>query len=425
MAIPSIAMIPSGYKAGKLYSVLPTNGNADLDVVRNSTANRINKDGLIESMAVNVPLLDYSDSTCPSLLLQPQSTNLITYPLSFGNSYWYKSGASIEVQGFASPSVDYPTSAFKLVEDTSNSQHAIWSSSSVSVVANTYLTFSAYVKKVDRKYVAVSIAHNSTNGTVAQFDLDTQSLVYSGDVGTIYTYVSGGIETIGNDWYKLSIVLQTTLTSIQPAIALSDDIFTSPSILNSANYTGDGTSGVYIFGAQLEQLSYPTSLMLPAVEGSTTTRLKDEVSKSGLSADINSAEGTLFVEMSALALTATNRRISLTDVAITDFVYIYFSSTNTLSARVQAGGLQEYQYDFAVDITQLNKVALKWKVNDFAFYVNGVKVNSQLSGNVPSANDLVSLNFEAYGSSNMEGNVNDLQVFKTALSDTKLAELTS
>jgi hypothetical protein len=78
MAIPSIALVPSGYKSGTLFSELPTNGNADLDVVRNSTANRINKDGLIEEMGLNVPLLDYSDSTCPSLLLQPQSRNEIT-----------------------------------------------------------------------------------------------------------------------------------------------------------------------------------------------------------------------------------------------------------------------------------------------------------------------------------------------------------
>ena len=96
MATPSLLMIPSGTKAGKLYSVLPEDGTGDFTVSRNSVANRVNSDGLLESMAVNVPRLDYSDGVCPALLTEPQSTNLITYPISFGNSYWTKSGASIE-----------------------------------------------------------------------------------------------------------------------------------------------------------------------------------------------------------------------------------------------------------------------------------------------------------------------------------------
>lgn len=77
MATPSIAIIPSGYKAGKVYSVLPTDGAGDLDFTRASSATRINKEGLLETVATGVPRLDYSDGGCPSLLLEPQSTNLI------------------------------------------------------------------------------------------------------------------------------------------------------------------------------------------------------------------------------------------------------------------------------------------------------------------------------------------------------------
>ena len=76
MATPSIAMIPSAYKTSKVYSVLPTNGGGDLAFTRASSATRINKDGLIESVVANIPRLDYTDGGCPSLLLEPQSTNL-------------------------------------------------------------------------------------------------------------------------------------------------------------------------------------------------------------------------------------------------------------------------------------------------------------------------------------------------------------
>jgi outer membrane lipoprotein SlyB len=82
MAIPSLAMIPSGYKATKLYSVLPTDGVGDFTVSRptggagtTGNATRTNSAGLLETVAPNVPRLDYSDGGCPVLLTEPQSKN--------------------------------------------------------------------------------------------------------------------------------------------------------------------------------------------------------------------------------------------------------------------------------------------------------------------------------------------------------------
>ena len=77
MATPSITMIPSGYKSQKVYSVLPTNGDVDLTFDRNNIGTRVNKNGLIEQVATDVPRLDYSDGSCPSLLSEPASTNLV------------------------------------------------------------------------------------------------------------------------------------------------------------------------------------------------------------------------------------------------------------------------------------------------------------------------------------------------------------
>ena len=76
MATPTIAMIPSGYKANKVYSVLPTNGDADLTFARTSTRTRVNSDGLVEDLLTGVPALDYTDGECPVLSLEQQSTNL-------------------------------------------------------------------------------------------------------------------------------------------------------------------------------------------------------------------------------------------------------------------------------------------------------------------------------------------------------------
>ena len=524
MAIPSIALIPSGYKASKLYSVLPTNGNADLTVVRNSTANRINKDGLIESMAVNVPLLDHSNGTCPSLLLQPQSTNLITYPLSFGNSYWTKSGASIEgdastagseattngsftgsatgwtlssgitysdnsllcvsgtsaiqtgsltigktykvtvtissyvsgimriklgtstsdtfastttfqlyangtnitidglasisanidsisvkeVQGFSAPSVDNPTSAFKLVEDTSTGGHLI--ERSTSVTSGATVTFSVFIKKGENNFCAIN---SQASGQGYYFDLVNG--VVLGVIGSAPNDYE--ITPLANDWFKISI------TATMPSTSSRFFVFNSKDG-TSISYTGDGTSGVYIFGAQLEQQSYPTSLMLPATEGSTTTRLKDEVSKTGLSAEINSVEGTLFVEVAALADDLTTRQFELTSGDNTNYIRFEFASTTNLIYGIVKKISQQAALSFTLaDSTNFNKIAIKWKVNDFALWVNGVEVATDLNGAVPTG--LNSLNFNGNGTNNIYANYNQLQVFKTALTDAELTALTT
>ena len=73
----SLVITPNGTKAGKLYAVKPTDGSGDLTVTRATSATRVNASGVIETVAANVPRLDYSNGTCPSILVEPQRTNLI------------------------------------------------------------------------------------------------------------------------------------------------------------------------------------------------------------------------------------------------------------------------------------------------------------------------------------------------------------
>ena len=73
----SLVATPNGTKASKLYAVKPTDGAGDLSVTRATTATRVNSAGLIESVASNVPRLDYTNSTCPSILVEPQRTNIV------------------------------------------------------------------------------------------------------------------------------------------------------------------------------------------------------------------------------------------------------------------------------------------------------------------------------------------------------------
>ena len=106
MATPSLAMIPSGYKASKVYSVLPESGVGDFDFTRATTATRVNSSGLIEEMAINVPRLEYPlidgvVNGCPSLLLEPQRTNVCGY--SDNLTQWTLTNGTLSANSVISP----------------------------------------------------------------------------------------------------------------------------------------------------------------------------------------------------------------------------------------------------------------------------------------------------------------------------------
>ena len=408
MAIPKLALIPSGVKAGKLYSVLPTNGDGDFTTTRNTVATRVNENGLIEEVAANVPRLDYSDGGCPSLLLEPASTNLITYSEAFDNAYWSESGSSV-VSGFASPKGD--ASAFKLVEDTSTGEHVIFKSS-IGFSVGSILSYSFFVKENGRDKIQFYnfVAGGYQNG--ADFDLSTG--VVSNEISG-----SGSMVQLDNGWWRCNFtsIALVGQTGTNVALRTLDNS-------SSNSYTGDGTSGVYIYGAQLEQNSYATSYIKTV--GTTQTRSADTANGAGNASTFNDSEGVLMAEISALANDGTNRRISISNGSTSDRIVLgYTSSSNQLIVLVSSNSVSGVASIVNIDNSlQFNKIALKYKLNDFALWINGIEVLTDNSLNSPIG--LNDLSFE--GADNLNdfyGNTKQIQYFDSALNDSELEKLTS
>ena len=372
--------------------------------------------GILEDL----PRLDYSGgASCPSLLLEPQRSNLVTQSEYFGSSYWIKNNISLVDNATTSP--EGLVNAVKIVEDTSNNYHRTYSSQ-ISVSASTNTCFSVFAKKGEKKYVAIGAVWNSSNGVVAQFDLEEGSLVYSGAAGAIFTYVDSDIVALENDWYKISIVAQTTQTIINFAVALSDGIFTYPSIDNVVNiYTGDGTSGVFIYGAQVEAGSYPTSY-IPTYGGSAVTRSEDESGTSAISGLVGANGGSLFLEISYLELNPSSR-LSLSDGTYNNLIY---SRTQT-SGRIQfLGGdlLLQAPSGFA-SLNTFYKVAIGFEENNAVLYIDGVQIDTDTSFTMPSG-----LEFFAFGTTDssinpLRAEIKQVLVFPTRLTNAELAALTA
>jgi hypothetical protein len=415
--IPSLALIPSGYKASKVYSVLPTDGTGDFTFTRSGNATRLNSDGLIELVSTNVPRLNYPliDGVvqgCPSLLLEPQRINLLPYSEDFSNAEWIKGSVLTPISGFVSPKGDL--SAFKLVEDSSNSIHRIYD---IIPISNgvTY-TQSIFAKKGERNFLQIMFGGKIDPTDFANFDLENG--VITSEVGD----VSPKIEYYGNGWYKCSATATSTQTSTE---AFYLTIVENGQSSRTQSYQGDGTSGIYIFGAQVEAGSYPTSYI--PTSGTTATRSAETCNNAGDVNTFNDSEGVLFAEINALKYPVdVNNWLSITDGTNANSVAIEFETTGTAIARIEVGGVGQAYLTTQVDYSNLIKVAFKYKENDFAWWVNGVEVGTDSSGITFPSNTLNSLQF-AYGSggNNWAGNVKQLQYFDTALNDSDLETLTS
>jgi hypothetical protein len=232
---PDFAFIPSAYKAGKAYSVLPSDGTGDFTVNRNSTASYIAKDGTIQFAQANEPRFDWSSGE-PALLVEPQRTNLFTYSENFNQ--WVQSAATITFNDIEAPDGTFSGTKY---ENTTNSREILLINQQENVANKTY-TFSLFAKPNTLNNISLKIRRGDNS--------DAKNMVLP---------INSGEEII-NGWFKLEI------THTFSGIASNDVI-----CLIGADYNKAGS--MWIWGAQLEEGSTATSYI--KTEGSTKTRLKD------------------------------------------------------------------------------------------------------------------------------------------------------
>ena len=185
---------------------------------------------------------------------------------------------------------------------------------------------------------------------------------------------------------------------------------------------------IHAYGAQIEEGSYPTSLIPNHGESGGVTRAADSCSVTGVSDVIGQSEGTMFVEMGddvnfgtvttsifCLDNNTANNRIELRYGAASNRLQLVARSSGSVQASISNS-------DYNILLS--NKVAIKYKANDFALWINGVEVGTDTSGNAPSV--LSELAFDdGNGTSDFYGKVREVQVFTEALTDEQLQKLTT
>jgi len=398
----SLVLIPSGVKTSKVYSQKPTNGTGDLTFSRASTATRTNASGVIESVASNVPRLDYSGgATCPSLLLEGQRTNLVLQSQSFNTSPWFNSGTlsgtsttvTNNVSGVIAP--DGTQTASLVVMTRPATSNLTYLSQIQSLATTGTYKGSVYIKAKDATQVGKTIRVWQWDG----LERNTRTV------------------TLTLNWQRV----ETEITSTLPS--------GSRELLAMGFRSGQGTdlsAEFHVWGAQGELGSFVSSY-IPTTTAAVT-RLKDDVAISGASALIGQTEGTVFIDVDFRVVSGGGIRVffNLEGSVSNQFTGITIQTTNdgnnvqgagTVYAITQGRHKIVFRYNSATNVSKLFVDGAQRGASTFAAFSATIDRIVVLGRANP---------FNAFAVDRQQfGGCNQFAIWKTALSDAQCIQLST
>jgi len=360
----------------------------------------------------NVPRLDYTDSSCPALLLEPQRTNSLEFSEYFEGSYWISTRLDLSIDSSNSP--EGVSNAYNFVPTATSGTHYIYDATSVT--SGQDQTFSVYAKANGYDYF--SIRFNTNN---AVFGND--EIVFNLNDGSIESQdadiTNSSIESVGNDWYRVSATRES-LASSSGFILIR--IFSNAT---TDSFTGDGTSGILFYGAQWEQdASYPTSYI--PTYGSSVTRVDEVCRKENATDLIGQTEGSFFYEFEMGLNNTIGTPVCISEYgSTTNFILVYQLQSNLLSFRIRKNGVDQLNISCATLTKGKHKFAFAYKENDCVFYVDGVQIGTNTDCEIPENLNRLSLVDVGVGINKVDSAVNQSLLFKTRLSNEELAALTT
>ena len=234
-------------------------------VSRASTGTYFDNAGVLRTAPINQPRLNYNfvgnSWTQPAILIEPETTNIIPYSQDFTSPNWSTVASTITPNATVAP--DGTTTASSWILNSGSSEHYI--ARSTTLVDGRRYTYSIYAKPAGKNWIILN-HNNATGATYTFFNIST------GSIGTTGPGVTPSIVNAGNGWYRCAVTITHSAAlygSNGPQLYMANDTGTSSS------FTGDGVSGVYIWGAQMET-NFGATSYIPTT-GSTVTRAADVV----------------------------------------------------------------------------------------------------------------------------------------------------
>jgi len=409
---------------GKLlgYAVEPTSGRylaREFTVNRNSSKWVLGSDGYLYEVPADQPALEYySDGTFRGALVEPASTNLNTRSDNFGASPWIKGGNAL-INSNATISPDGTANADRLIDTDVGGTGAVQLVQTFSglTVGGNYAA-QIWVKADGLSKTRIFLQGiDGANSLAAQIDLTDGSVSNKSGVGTFI--VNPSID----GYYHIIILF---------SMGASDSSFGfniyPVQTDGSVTVDLDGTSSIFIWGMQLEESPIATSYI--PTNGSTVTRLKDDISFTNASSVIGQSEGTLFVEVDWQLTSGADQFILVaSDGTNNNKMQIYkTASPSELIMYARANGVDlTVQGESSTAYTGIQKIAFAYKTDDFELYRNGSSISSDTSGSLSALATMTDVDFGQSVGANLQANmwIRDARIYNTRLSDEECEALTS
>lgn len=391
-----------------------TRGTVDprISFTRASGATRFNSKGLIEATPAGVPRIDYDPVTlaCKGLLIEEQRTNLLTYSGQFDNAAWVKSGASVLANQATAP--DGTLTADKLIASAINAEH--YADGVFQTTPGVTYTLSVFYKGAEKSVIQMRTAGN-TEDLASRFNLTTGTIAASA-----HGVEKSGIKELGNGWYRCWVVFTATSTG---------NTFLRTQVLDPTSiFTGDNTSGIYLWGAQLEEGAFPTSYIPTTTAAATRAADVAVMTGSNFSSWYRQDEGTLFAEFGPYGNSGAGKNpgiAQMDDQTTANYIRHFAGASVSLVFGISTGGVnQAYISSGTLNPGVSSKTAGAYKTDDIARSFNGLSVGTDVSAVVPTVNRLL-IGSGSGGVTELNGHIRRIAYYPKRISNTEMQALTA
>ncbi len=364
------------------------------------------------------PRFDHNPVTDESLgfLIEEQRANLLTYSADFADAAWFKNNVSVSSNTVVSP--DGALTGDKLIASSGSSIKYI--DRTVTIAASTTHTWSVYMKAGE--YSTATMYAISPTSPFEFFQATVNLLtgaISNTNSGNGGVFTAATAIAVGNGWWRVSLI-----GSVGAKTSINTRIY--PNV--SSAFAGDGFSGIYIWGAQLEAGAFPTSYI--DTVASSVTRAADAASMTGtnFSEWYDAGEGTLYGEAIASAnFTSASVIAEVGDGTLNNRTNIVRagSANQSVSTTVVSGTVQASittQPAFVPGTSSKTSIALK--LNDFAASSDGGAVGTDTSGLIPVV-DRIQIGATTTSIARWNGTIKKIAYYPERLSNAQLQALTS
>ena len=365
---------------------------------RDTLATRVNKDGLIETVGSGEPRIDYKDDSKGALKLEPSRTNSITYSNDFSKSIYGKINLTITANQGISP--DGTQNANLLVPNAAVGNRYLTNSTGSNLKINT-----VFLKKKELRYVKVGNAQSNVlvdleNGTISADSVSTNNFT---------------IENYGNGWYRVSCY-NTLDVNLQIQIFFGIDG-------SGSSIATNGNDGVYIYGFEIQNGSYPTSHI--PTQGGVVTRVAESCLGQIIGYDTSSSFSLFFSFGKTRKSTQSSTHIFSTNTTSGKDIYLYTNSSGNdgLNIYITNGG----GYLFGANQNngwnaEQSKICITYDISTsrFAYFING-----SLYGHQTNVLNLGQTDYTSIVSNNNIFETREHKFYNNALTDTEAIALTT